>query len=63
MQLYTMKDIGVLSLKFYYIFVQGLICLLNLTINFKLPLCLYDDMTELWKSGIGLMFPVYLLTK
>ena len=58
MQLYTMKDIGVVSLKFVY----GLICLINLTINFNLPLCLYDGMTELWKSGIGLMFPVYLLT-
>ena len=63
MQLYTMKDIGmVVSLKFYYIFVRGLISLINLTINFILPLCLYDGMTELWKSGIGLMFPVYLLT-
>ena len=62
MQLYTRKDIGFLSLKSYTIFVQGLISLINLTINFNLPLCLYDGMTELWKSGIGLMFPVYLLT-
>ena len=62
MQLYTMKDNGFVSLKSYHIFVQGLISLINLTINFNLPLCLYDGMTELWKSGIGLMFPVYLLT-
>ena len=62
MQIYTKKDIGFLSLKSYSIFVKGLISLINLTINFNLPLCLYDGMTELWKSGIGLMFPVYLLT-
>ena len=61
-KLYTMKDICFVSLKSYSIFVQGLIFLINLTINFNLPLCLYDGMTELWKSGIGLMFPVYLLT-
>ena len=57
-----MKDIDFVGLKSYSIFVQGLISLINLTINFNLPLCLYDGMTELWKSGIGLMFPVYLLT-
>ena len=62
MQMYTKKDIGFVSLKPYSIFVKGLISLINLTINFNLPLCLYDGMTELWKSGIGLMFPVYLLT-
>ena len=62
MQIYTRKDIGFVSLKSYSIFVKGLISLINLTINFNLPLCLYDGMTELWKSGIGLMFPVYLLT-
>ena len=48
--------------NFYFNIVNGLICLINLTISFNLPLCLYDGMTELWKSGIGLMFPVYLLT-
>ena len=62
MQIYTKEDIGFLSLKSYSIFVKGLISLINLTINFNLPLCLYDGMKELWKSGIGLMFPVYLLT-
>ena len=61
MKLYTSKDIGFISIKFYFIFVKGLIFLLNLNIKFNLPLCLYDGMTELWKSGIGLMFPVYLL--
>ena len=57
--LYLTKNSGPNS---YFIIVYGLISLINLTINFNLPLCLYDGMTELWKSGIGLMFPVYLLT-
>ena len=57
--LYLTKDNSPNS---YFNIVYGLICLINLTINFNLPLCLYDGMTELWKSGIGLMFPVYLLT-
>ena len=61
MQIYARKDIGFVSLKSYSIFVKGLISLINLTINFNLPLCFYDGMTELWKSDIGLMFPVYLL--
>ena len=57
--LYLTKDNGP---NFYFNVVYGLICLINLTIDFNLPLCLYNGMTELWKSGIGLMFPVYLLT-
>ena len=57
--LYLAKNSGTNS---YFIIVYGLMSLINLTINFNLPLCLYDGMTELWKSGIGLMFPVYLLT-
>ena len=57
--LYITKDNSPNS---YFNIVYGLISLINLSINFKLPLCLYDGMTELWKSGIGLMFPVYLLT-
>ena len=51
-----------LTLKTIYLTVRGLLFLINLNIAFELPLCLYDGMTELWKSGIGLMFPVYLLT-
>ena len=57
--LYLTKNNGPNS---YFNIVYGLISLINLTINFNLPLCLYDGMTELWKSGIGLIFPVYLLT-
>ena len=57
-----MLEIERLTLKTIYVTVTGLLFLINLTINFNLPLCLYNGMTELWKSGIGLMFPVYLLT-
>ena len=57
-----MLEIERLTLKTIYATVTGLLLLINLTIDFNLPLCLYNGMTELWKSGIGLMFPVYLLT-
>ena len=57
-----MKNICFVSLKSYSIYFQGLISLINLTINFNLPLCLYDGMTELWKSGIGLLF-LYAVSK
>ena len=57
--LYLTKDNSPNS---YFNIFYGLISLINLSINFNLPLCLYDGMTELWKSGIGLIFPVYLLT-
>ena len=58
---YTLENEGI-TLKTIYITVRGLLFLINLNIVFDVPLCLYDGMTELWKSGIGLMFPVYLLT-
>ena len=34
--------------------------LLNLNLGF--PLCFYNGMTELWKTGLSLVFPLYLLT-
>ena len=40
-------------------FVNGFLSLLNLNLGF--PLCLYDGMTELWKTGLHLVFPIYLL--
>ena len=43
-------------------FVTGVLFLLSLNINFSIPLCFYDGMTELWKTGLGLLFPVYLLS-
>ena len=33
--------------------------MLNLNLGF--PLCFYNGMTELWKAGLGLLFPLYLL--
>ena len=40
-------------------FVNGFLSILNLNLGF--PLCLYDGMTELWKAGLHLVFPIYLL--
>ena len=34
--------------------------ILNLKLGF--PLCFYNGMTELWKAGLSLLFPLYLLT-
>ena len=38
----------------------GFLSVLNL--NLGLPLCFYNGMTELWKTGLSLVFPIYLLT-
>ena len=38
----------------------GFLSVLNLKVG--LPLCFYDGMTELWKKGLNLVFPIYLLT-
>ena len=32
-----------------------------LNLNLGFPLCFYNGMTELWKTGLSLLFPVYLL--
>ena len=37
-----------------------IISILNLNLGF--PLCFYNGMTELWKVGLSLLFPLYLLT-
>ena len=37
-----------------------LLSFLNLGLGF--PLCFYNGMTELWKAGLSLLFPLYLLT-
>ena len=37
-----------------------LISILNLNLGFSL--CFYSGMTELWKAGLSLLFPLYLLT-
>ena len=36
------------------------ISILNLNLGF--PLCFYNGMTELWKAGLSVLFPLYLLT-
>ena len=33
-----------------------------LSFNLGFPLCFYNGMTELWKAGLSLVFPLYLLT-
>ena len=38
----------------------ALLSVLNLGLGF--PLCFYNGMTELWKAGLSLLFPIYLLT-
>uniref|UniRef100_A0A1X7VSJ4 G-protein coupled receptors family 3 profile domain-containing protein n=1 Tax=Amphimedon queenslandica TaxID=400682 RepID=A0A1X7VSJ4_AMPQE len=48
--------------KFIFFCSRGIVLLINLNISFNIPLCFYDGMSELWKSGLGLLFPVYLLS-
>ena len=47
------KDIH--YLKFSIVFISWL----NLNLGF--PLCFYNGMNELWKAGLSLLFPVYLV--
>ena len=46
-------------LSVLYKITSTLIQLINLSLGF--PLCFYNGMTELWKAGLNLVFPVYLL--
>ena len=39
-----------------------IIFLSSLNISLGFPLCFYDGMTEFWKAGLSLLFPIYLLT-
>ena len=34
----------------------------SMNLNLGFPLCFYNGMSELWKTGLSLVFPVYLLT-
>ena len=43
----------------FYSFLHIFLSLLNLNLGF--PLCFFNGMTELWKTGLSLVFPVYLL--
>ena len=46
----------------YLLLTRCFISLFNLKLAFNYPLCLYNGMNELWKSGITLAYPFYLLT-
>uniref|UniRef100_A0A1X7VX46 G-protein coupled receptors family 3 profile domain-containing protein n=1 Tax=Amphimedon queenslandica TaxID=400682 RepID=A0A1X7VX46_AMPQE len=46
---------------YYYRLTNGIISLINLNFDTGIPLCLYNGMTELVRSGLGLVFPIYLL--
>ena len=53
------SDVDIISTaaeKLVYVFLS----ILNL--NLGLHICFYDGMTELWKTGLSLVFPVHLLT-
>ena len=52
----------VLSSRCYNItsFAMFFISIMNLNLGF--PLCFYNGMTEFWKAGLSLVFPLYLLT-
>ena len=40
----------------------SIVVLSALNIGLGFPLCFYNGMTELWKAGLSLLFPLYLLT-
>ena len=63
------QGIGIIDLKFssshhiatsLYSLTHAFLLMLNLNLGF--PLCFYNGMTELWKAGLSLLFPLYLLT-
>ena len=61
-------NVGILDMLSVYNGKMGLVrdvmfvflSVLNLGLGF--PLCFYNGMTELWKAGLNLLFPLYLLT-
>ena len=59
----------ILSIKYrqcsqetYYGVNVAMFFLSMLNLNLGFPLCFYNGMTELWKAGLSLLFPLYLLT-
>ena len=63
------QAIGIIDLKIssshhvttsMYSLSRSFLSMLNLNLGF--PLCFYNGMTELWKAGLSLLFPLYLLT-
>ena len=58
--LLTLHNSGTIILKGTDKLAIGFLSFLSLNLGF--PLCFYDGMTELWKTGLTLLFPLYLLT-
>ena len=63
------QTIGIVNTKFLlsheaissmYSLAHVFLSILNLNLGF--PFCFYNGMTELWKAGLSLLFPLYLLT-
>ena len=63
------QTIGIIDIKIsssqdirtlLYSITHAFLSILNLNLGF--PLCFYNGMTELWKAGLSLLFPLYLLT-
>ena len=63
------QAIGIIDLKIssshhvttsMYSLTRSFLLMLNLNLGF--PLCFYNGLTELWKAGLSLLFPLYLLT-
>ena len=46
-------------IRVYFLITKSLFLFFNYSFSF--PVCFYNGMTELWKSGLTLLFPVYLL--
>ena len=67
--LFYAQAVGVLDVRimssysvlfFTYKATHVFLSMLNLNLGF--PLCFYNGMTELWKAGLSLLFPLYLLS-
>ena len=52
---------NICSTGLYYAVQISIFFLSTLNLNLGFPLCFYNGMTELWKAGLNLLFPVYLL--
>ena len=51
---------NICSTGLYYAVQISIFFLSTLNLNLGFPLCFYNGMTELWKAGLNLLFPVYL---
>ena len=63
------QTIGIVNTKFLssheaisLMYLSAHVFLSMLSLNLAFPFCFYNGMTELWKAGLGLLFPLYLLT-